>query len=44
MTIIKYRIYLCTVAWVLTARLTSPEIKTLKRSLTQQVFLFNGKR
>ena len=33
----------CAVTWVLTARLTSPKIKTLKTSLSQQVFLFNGK-
>ncbi len=34
---------MCTVAWVETARSTSPKINTLKTSLNQQVFLFNGK-
>ena len=31
------------VAWVVRARLTSPKIKILKISLSQQLFLFNGK-
>ena len=33
----------CAVTWVVTARLTNPKIKTLKTSLSQQVYLLMEK-